>query len=714
MSDTRLPSKAALDRLLGNAALWGVAVATVALVVLTLWAALNLPQFSGRFVARDDAVYLITDDGEGRVTGLSNLKVLLFTPEAADFVPEPDTLPGYADYDRFLSRQAVLNRMAQGDFIRVWIDGGPVQDLRPQPRTMADLPPAFWSPVITGLIVFFIGGWVWAMRPRDLVTRLLFLNAFGLMVSALSMAVYGARPLAVEPHLFLSLMVLNHAGAALFGTSILALLMLYPRRLTSGNWALAMLFSVVPIVVADQMRLLGSPGGTYLVNGIHTLGILGLIAAQAVATRRDPRGRAALVWLGVSVALGTVAWMTVVTLYALSGDLTAMPEAYAFLSFLVIYLGLAFAVSRFRLFEAGDWAFRILFFALAAVLFIALDAALVYVAHLGQSPAMTLSMLLIAFGYLPLRDGLWRRIVRGKALDGEARFAAALDIVHAPATERADRWANLLHGLFEPLRIDAVAGAVPVAAIEAEGMALCVPSFEPGQSLRLNEPRLGRSLFTPAQEHQVRQLWALIDSGVAGLEAYERGAKAERRKVAQDLHDDVGARLLSGLMVADDRTRPILQSALADIRTLSSAMLAEAAPLGHVLADVRAEAAGRLEAAGIALDWELAQDTDAVIDHAQQKALVSGVREIVSNIIRHSGAAQVIAGTRMDDGLTLTIADDGRGLDAGLTEGSGLPGLRARFAAAGGRADISSETGVSVTLHLPVTERPLSGMDAYG
>ncbi|ESQ81285.1 hypothetical protein AEYBE204_02800 [Asticcacaulis sp. YBE204] len=708
-----MPSKVAVDRLLGNAALWGVAAATVAFAVLTLWAALSLPQFSGQFVAKDDAVYLTTGNFEGRVTGLSNPQVLLFTPEAADFVPEPDTLPSYADYDRFVSRQAVLNRMAQGDFIRVWIDGAPVHDLRRQPRTISDLTPHFWSPMVTGLIVFFIGGWVWAMRPRELVTRLLFFNAFGLMISALSMAVYGARPLAVEPHLFLSLMVLNHAGAALFGTSILALLMIYPRQLTSGNWALAMLFSVVPIVVADQMRLLGSPGGTYLVNGVHTLGILGLIAAQAVATRHDPRGRAALVWLGVSVALGTVAWMTVVTLYALSGDLTAMPEAYAFLSFLVIYLGLAFAVSRFRLFEAGDWAFRILFFALAAVLFIALDAALVYVAHLGQSPAMTVAMLLIAFGYLPLRDGLWRRLVRGKAMDDEARFAAALDIVHAPATERADRWANLLHGLFEPLRVEAIPGDVTQATIAGEGVDLRVPSFVPGQSLRLSEPRLGRGLFGPTQERQVRQLWSLIDSGVAGLEAYERGAKAERRKVAQDLHDDVGARLLSGLMVADDRTRPILQSALADIRTLSSAMLAEAAPLDHVLADVRAEAAGRLEAAGIALDWE-PLDSTAVIDHAQQKALVSGVREIVSNIIRHSGAAQVVVAVRLDKGLTLTIADDGKGFDVNLTEGNGLPGLRVRFSAAGGHADISSGTGVCVTLHLPVTERILSGMDAYG
>src|SRR5690606_1646317 len=143
----------------------------------------------------------------------------------------------------------------------------------------------------------------------------------------------------------------------------------------------------------DQLRLLGVPGGSYAIHGIETLGILCLLALQAYVTRHEPSHRAALLWLGMSIGVGTCLWVVIVTLYAASGDLSAMPEAYAFLSFLLIYMGLAFAVSRFRLFEISDWAFRALFFVVAAVVFVMLDAALVYLAHVEQAPAMTLAVL---------------------------------------------------------------------------------------------------------------------------------------------------------------------------------------------------------------------------------------------------------------------------------------------------------------------------------
>ena len=59
-----------------------------------------------------------------------------------------------------------------------------------------------------------------------------------------------------------------------------------------------------------------------------------------------------------------------------------------------------------------------------------------------------------------------------------------------------------------------------------------------------------------------------------------------------------------------------------------------------VVRPLRHEAARRLEAAEITLDWPLPEaEPDTIrLDYRLHKALTSAVREIVSNVIRHSGA----------------------------------------------------------------------------
>ncbi|WP_140984875.1 sensor histidine kinase [Asticcacaulis tiandongensis] len=700
---------------LHNAALWIVALLGVFIIGLTLWGALGLRTTGGVFYVDEGAVHTRSEAYAGTVSLISGAGLSL-VPETTDLVHEPDTLPDYAAYDRFIERQDIYQRMLNAGDLKIIVDGEPV-NLMAGSRSLTQLPPAFWAPFLTGILVFFIGGTVWALKPGAQATQLLFINALGLAMSALPLAVYGARPLAIEGEWFRSLMSLNHAGAQLFGSSILALLLIYPKSLVRPFWAWVMLASFVPLFAADQLRLLGIPGGSYAIHGIETLGILCLLALQAYVTRHEPSHRAALLWLGMSIGVGTCLWVVIVTLYAASGDLSAMPEAYAFLSFLLIYMGLAFAVSRFRLFEISDWAFRALFFVVAAVVFVMVDAGLVYVAHMEQAPAMTFAVLLTAFGYLPLRDYMWRRFVRMKQPDDQALFASVFEIVYAPSPEaRAERWSGLIQSLFQPRQLEIVPLHLSEVEMLSEGQVMRLPSLIEGQALSLSRPRYGVGLFTPAHLRFMKHVLELVSRAISSREAYERGATEERRKVAQDLHDDVGARLLSGLVVADERTRPIFQAALADIRAISTAMLAVPAPLENILASARHEAAERLEAADIGFVWDGWPDEPSLIGPQGQKALLSGLREIVSNTIRHSAATQVtVRVEHTHDTLYLEWADNGRGLmpDSQLADGTGqgLRGIRQRFADAGGTVAIKSEGGqseggVCFSLRLPLIVVP--------
>jgi signal transduction histidine kinase len=86
------------------------------------------------------------------------------------------------------------------------------------------------------------------------------------------------------------------------------------------------------------------------------------------------------------------------------------------------------------------------------------------------------------------------------------------------------------------------------------------------------------------------------------------------------------------------------------------------------------------------------------------------VQEALTNLARHAktsaGVVQLIAD---DESLFISIRDDGVGLDpAGITEGTGIGGMRERVELLGGHFEIDAipNGGTSVTAQLPVRESP--------
>src|SRR5690606_11148282 len=235
-----------------------------------------------------------------------------------------------------------------------------------------------------------------------------------------------------------------------------------------------------------------------------------------------------------------------------------------------------------------------------------IDAVLIVALNFDAAPALGLSLALVAFVYLPLRDFIWRRVTARKRVPQHELFASALDIAFAPSPEEsALRWRGLLTRLFDPLEINPGKGESSVPASSDDGLALDLPGLAGLPPLRLTFPYSGRGLFSPSDVKLAGNLVTLLERAEESRQAYMRGVGEERRRMARDLHDDVGARLLTGLHTADERTRPTLQAALSDIRAIVSGLSGEEASLDRVLAETRHEAARRLEAAEIILDWPL-------------------------------------------------------------------------------------------------------------
>lgn len=193
-------------------------------------------------------------------------------------------------------------------------------------------------------------------------------------------------------------------------------------------------------------------------------------------------------------------------------------------------------------------------------------------------------------------------------------------------------------------------------------------------------------------------------------ESSERAAAAERQRIYDDLHDDLGAKLLELVYLAPspelaDRARAALQ----DLRDVVTRSRGAGGTLDQVLADIRAEMQQRLAAAGICLAWDPRGELPE-IELAPERSLhlYRIVREAVSNVIRHAHAQRVRMRVGCDgDFVRIELTDDGRGETRDAAEpGTGMRAMRERAAQLAGAIEWKpgTEGGTKVLLSVPLRE----------
>lgn len=167
---------------------------------------------------------------------------------------------------------------------------------------------------------------------------------------------------------------------------------------------------------------------------------------------------------------------------------------------------------------------------------------------------------------------------------------------------------------------------------------------------------------------------------------------AERERIARDIHDIAGQaltaivlrnQLIQKLVMAEperavkeaDAVESIAREALSSIRQSvagwQQASLPDELDVAH---DSLAAGGSGLETVG---------DFEVDLAPSVENILALGLREAVTNVLRHAHATAVVARLDNRDGaVTLTVTDNGIGPARGT--GSGLTGMRERVTAAGG------------------------------
>lgn len=197
--------------------------------------------------------------------------------------------------------------------------------------------------------------------------------------------------------------------------------------------------------------------------------------------------------------------------------------------------------------------------------------------------------------------------------------------------------------------------------------------------------------------------------------------EAERQRIAQELHDEVGQSLtavLLGLKQAIDIAPPPVAAELQHVRDTTRTSLEEVRRISQrlrpgVLADL-----GLLDAlSSLASDLSartgvpvirgflpglpaLSPETELVVYRVAQEAL--------TNVARHAHAREVHVGlSHRGTALVLQIADDGIG-SANSAMGAGIQGMQERAQMVGGRLELRQREGggTQLVLEVPVAGEP--------
>jgi two-component system sensor histidine kinase UhpB len=237
----------------------------------------------------------------------------------------------------------------------------------------------------------------------------------------------------------------------------------------------------------------------------------------------------------------------------------------------------------------------------------------------------------------------------------------------------------------------------------------------------------GRRLSVETAESEVTALTESFNRMLERLESERRASghralaaqESERRRVAAELHDEIGQQLTAHVLQLDrlarsasgeladelEQTMTAVKQTLADVRTLAHRLRPEVldelglVPALRNLCDRIGNGTGLVVHRSLPATLpRLSEEEELVIYRVAQESL--------TNVVRHAGATSAhVTLASEDDAVQLRVADDGAGLPASAREqeSGGIRGLRERALTIDARLQVDRAPGggTQVVLRLP-------------
>lgn len=265
---------------------------------------------------------------------------------------------------------------------------------------------------------------------------------------------------------------------------------------------------------------------------------------------------------------------------------------------------------------------------------------------LQATTALVLGLVMATWIIYLLRAWLEKRMLgRPIALQDVVPKLMALSM----ATDQAQlsAWRKVLVDVFEPYAVRTVrachaAGQWHGAELLHAGDALCVNDIAGDEALLLSGAARFTRSFTASDLKLVQTMRALAMQGLAARQSFANGAIEERKRIAADLHDDIGGKLLH-LANTPGADGAYARNTLEDLRTITRGLSAQSRQLHELLSDLRYQLALRAERHGLDFDWTaaLTDVTEHTLGARQGTVLASICSELLRNAMQAGTAKRV-------------------------------------------------------------------------
>ncbi|HEY1346197.1 MAG TPA: histidine kinase [Streptosporangiaceae bacterium] len=196
----------------------------------------------------------------------------------------------------------------------------------------------------------------------------------------------------------------------------------------------------------------------------------------------------------------------------------------------------------------------------------------------------------------------------------------------------------------------------------------------------------------------------------------------ERRRVACELHDEVGQSMTAVLMLLERLHDGVVASRRAELRDAQETVRASLEEVRRIAQELRPEllehlglvsaltalSRGFTQRTGITVDYQFGPDLPS-LDSDAELAIFRIVQESLTNVARHAHARAVqLSIQHTPQKVRIQVEDDGRGFAGPIPGSAGIRGMRERAILIGGHLTIgtASTGGAQVSLDIPRT-RPI-------
>lgn len=655
------------------------------------------------------------------VTALDNgQKQVELEPE--DLLEEPDLLPTYELYNRFIQRQGALFEMLRAPELSIKLQDVGWISLPTRSTAWMELPILFWVQMLVANISIVVGSALWLFRRQDRAAFHYFLSGAFLALVVFPAAIYSSRELALPADHFRWLSVIDHLGLYLLMAAIISLLWCYPRPVNKWPVPFMMYGGMGLSWLADTWQLFpGLDFSTRIIPVVMLLVGIIILVMHWKKSAGDFYYQQSVKWFLLVIVAGCGLFILIVFVPPLFGVSPLVSQGLAFLAFLSIYLSLAFGVFRFQLFDLDRWWFEAWVWVAVALFVLTVDVLFVVLLSLPKSSMLWIVFVSFGWVYFPMRQWLMKRYFSSyqKTIGDYLPLVVRYISQTSPSEDLAEACQFCLLEIYSPLSYKVIMDEGLDFTLVDKGVGVQVVLPDKIRGLVMMYPDHGRQLFKTADLKIINALVELFTQAMLARKARESSIRQERERIKQDVHDTLGGSLLS-IMRQKDEPNSAAKATIAwrELRDILSALEGKPCLLSQVLDQWHADARQQLREAKVTLDWQVEDSVrHRVLSLEGQQRINLGqiFRESLTNAIRHSSANIVEIHLDIDDNqLKLTVSNNGVVLPPDEWQsGRGMHHIRQRAAKLNGNVSWRMQIPDTVKMCLHVAMDEFNEKSAY-